>query len=36
VTGRPGGSGRFVWAYGCLAEKTLERIDELKVPFEQR
>jgi uncharacterized protein YecT (DUF1311 family) len=36
VVGRPGGSGRFGWAYGCLAEKTLERIEELKVPFYQR
>ena len=36
VVGRPGGSGRLVWAYGCLAEKTLERIEEIKVPFDQR
>jgi uncharacterized protein YecT (DUF1311 family) len=31
-----GGSGGAVWFYGCLAEKTLERIQELKVPFFQR
>ncbi|MCP3470645.1 DUF1311 domain-containing protein [Bradyrhizobium sp. CCGUVB1N3] len=36
VIGQPGGSGRLGWAYGCLAEKTFERIDELKVPFDQR
>jgi uncharacterized protein YecT (DUF1311 family) len=36
VVGRPGGSGRLTWAYGCLAEKTLERIEEVKVPFDQR
>jgi uncharacterized protein YecT (DUF1311 family) len=36
VVGRPGGSGRFAWAYGCLAEKALERIEEVKVPFYQR
>jgi uncharacterized protein YecT (DUF1311 family) len=36
VVARPGGSGRLVWAYGCLAEKTLERIQELRVPFYQR
>jgi uncharacterized protein YecT (DUF1311 family) len=36
VVGRPGGTGAAVWAYGCLAEKTFERIAELKVPFYQR
>jgi uncharacterized protein YecT (DUF1311 family) len=36
VVGQPGGSGRAGWAYGCLAEKTFERIGELKVPFDQR
>ena len=36
VIGRPGGTGRFGWAHGCAAEKTLERIEELKVPFDQR
>jgi uncharacterized protein YecT (DUF1311 family) len=36
VVGRPGGSGRLVWAYGCLAEKTVERVRELRVPFYQR
>jgi uncharacterized protein YecT (DUF1311 family) len=36
VVGRPGGSGRLTWAYGCLAEKTLQRIEEVKVPFDQR
>jgi uncharacterized protein YecT (DUF1311 family) len=36
VVGRPGGSGRLGWAYGCLAEKTLARIDEVKVPCDQR
>jgi uncharacterized protein YecT (DUF1311 family) len=27
------GSGRLVWVFGCLAEKTLERIAELRTPF---
>jgi uncharacterized protein YecT (DUF1311 family) len=36
VVGRGGGSGRMVWVFGCLAEKTRERIRELKVPFYQR
>ncbi|WP_051389996.1 lysozyme inhibitor LprI family protein [Bradyrhizobium sp. Ec3.3] len=36
VVGQPGGSGSRTWAYGCLAEKTFERISELKVPFDQR
>jgi uncharacterized protein YecT (DUF1311 family) len=36
VVGRPGGSGRLAWAYGCLAEKTLEHGRELRVPFYQR
>jgi uncharacterized protein YecT (DUF1311 family) len=30
------GSGRMVWVWGCLAEKTNARIIELNVPFEQR
>lgn len=36
VVGRGGGSGRMVWVFGCLAEKTCERIGELNVPFYQR
>ncbi|MBR0753637.1 DUF1311 domain-containing protein [Bradyrhizobium jicamae] len=36
VVGEPGGSGSRTWAYGCLAEKTFERIGELKVPYVQR
>ena len=36
VVGRPGGSGSFTWGFGCAAEKTLERIEEVKVPFYQR
>ena len=34
--GRGGGSGRMVWMFGCLAEKTRERIRELNTPFDQR
>jgi uncharacterized protein YecT (DUF1311 family) len=30
------GSGRMVWLWGCLAEKTNARIIELNVPFDQR
>ena len=36
VVGHGDGSGRMAWVWGCLAEKTLERIQELKVPFYQR
>ena len=36
VVGMAGGSGRMVWVYGCLAEKTFERIGELRTPFYQR
>ena len=36
VVGRGGGSGRMVWVFGCLAEKTTDRIRELNVPFYQR
>jgi uncharacterized protein YecT (DUF1311 family) len=36
VVGRPGGSGSFTWGFGCAAEKTLERIEEVRVPFYQR
>jgi uncharacterized protein YecT (DUF1311 family) len=36
LVGLGGGSGRPVWVYGCLAEKTFERMRELKVPFDQR
>jgi uncharacterized protein YecT (DUF1311 family) len=36
LVGLGGGSGRPVWVYGCLAEKTFERIQELTVPWEQR
>jgi uncharacterized protein YecT (DUF1311 family) len=30
------GSGRMVWLWGCLAEKTNARILELNVPYGQR
>jgi len=30
VAGRPGGSGSFTWGFGCAAEKTLQRIEEVK------
>lgn len=36
VAGRGGGSGRMVWVFGCLAEKTRERIRELNAPFYRR
>lgn len=36
VVGRGGGSGRMVWVFGCLAEKTRDRIRELNIPFYQR
>ena len=36
VVGRGGGSGRMVWVFGCLAEKTRERIRELNTPFYRR
>ena len=36
LVGLGGGSGRPVWVYGCLAEKTFERMRELRVPFDQR
>jgi uncharacterized protein YecT (DUF1311 family) len=36
VVGRGGGSGKMVWVFGCLAEKTRERIRELNTPFYQR
>ena len=36
VVGRGSGSGRMVWVFGCLAEKTQERIRELNAPFYQR
>lgn len=36
VVGLGGGSGRPVWVYGCLADKTFERMRELKVPYDQR
>ncbi len=36
VVGRGGGSGRMVWVFGCLAEKTRERIRDLNTPFDQR
>lgn len=36
VVGSGDSSGRMTWAFGCLAEKTLQRINELKVPFYQR
>ena len=36
VVGRGGGSGRMVWVWGCLAEKTRERTLELNMPYDQR
>ena len=36
VVGRGEGSGRMVWVFGCLTEKTRERIRELETPFYQR
>jgi uncharacterized protein YecT (DUF1311 family) len=36
VVGRGGGSGRTVWVFGCLEEKTRARIRELNTPFYQR
>jgi uncharacterized protein YecT (DUF1311 family) len=36
VVGRGGGSGRMVWVFGCLAEKTRDRIRELNTSFDQR
>jgi uncharacterized protein YecT (DUF1311 family) len=36
VVGSGGGSGRMVWVWGCLAEKTSQRAVELDVPFDQR
>ncbi len=36
VVGRGEGYGRMAWVNGCLAEKTRERIHELRVPFYQR
>jgi uncharacterized protein YecT (DUF1311 family) len=36
VVGHGGGSGKMVWVFGCLAEKTRERIRELNTPFYQR
>ena len=36
VVGHGGGSGRMVWVFGCLAEKTRDRIRELNIPFDQR
>jgi uncharacterized protein YecT (DUF1311 family) len=36
VVGSGDGSGTQVWRFGCLAEKTIERIQELQVPFYQR
>ena len=36
VGGRGGGSGRMVWVFGCLTEKTVDRIRELNIPFAQR
>ena len=36
VVGRGSGSGRMVWVFGCLAEKTRERIRDLNAPFYQR
>jgi len=35
VVGSGDGSGTQVWRFGCLAEKTIERIQELQVPFYQ-
>ncbi len=36
IVGRLGGTGAQGWLVGCLAEKTRERIVELRVPFYQR
>jgi uncharacterized protein YecT (DUF1311 family) len=36
VIGSGDGSGSQVWRFGCLAEKTFERIQELQTPFDQR
>jgi uncharacterized protein YecT (DUF1311 family) len=36
AVGRGGGSGRMVWVFGCLAEKTRDRIRELNTSFDQR
>jgi uncharacterized protein YecT (DUF1311 family) len=36
VVGSSEGSGSQVWRFGCLAEKTFERITELQIPFYQR
>ena len=36
VVGSGDGSGSQVWRFGCLAEKTFERIQELQTPFDQR
>ena len=36
VVGRGGGSSGMVWVFGCLAEKTRERMRELNSPFYQR
>ena len=36
VVGDGDGSGSQVWRFGCLAEKTFERIQELQTPFYQR
>jgi uncharacterized protein YecT (DUF1311 family) len=36
VVGSGGGSGRIVWVWGCLVEKTSARIIELNTPFDQR
>jgi uncharacterized protein YecT (DUF1311 family) len=36
VVGSVTGSGRMTWVWGCLAEKTKQRIIELNVPFYQR
>ena len=36
VVGRGGGSGTPVWVLGCMGEKARSRIQELKVPYDQR
>ena len=36
VLGRGGGSGRMVWVFGCVVERTWARICELKTPFDQQ
>src|SRR5262249_16022995 len=36
VPGTGNGPGRMTWVFGCAAERTFKRIQELKVPYVQR